>query len=107
MTEIIIIISLLILLPVTYWISKRITAKKTKRVILSQLNRGTGRMGIIKYSSGGNNAYLEVEELIVAGLRTKIIVHDVVIDRDNIEQDKHKILVKWGYSDWILTENIT
>jgi hypothetical protein len=40
MTDIIIITSLLILLPIVYWISKRITAKKTKRKILS------GRMGI-------------------------------------------------------------
>lgn len=105
MTEIIIIISLLILLPITYWISKKITAKKTKRKILSQLTKGTGRMGIVRYASG-NYAFLEVEELIVAGNRTKVRIHDVVIDRDNTEQDKSKVLKSWGGNDWIKTENI-
>jgi len=106
MTEIIIIISLLISLPIVYLVGKKISAKKTKQTILSELSGGTGRMGIIRYAKG-DYAFLEVEELIIAGNRTKIRIHDVVIDRDNAEQDKSKVLKNWGGNDWVHTENIT
>ena len=105
MTDIIIITSLLILLPIVYWISKRITAKKTKRKILSELTKGTGRMGIIRFS-GTSYGFFEVEELVVAGNRTKVILHDVIIDRDDSIQDKEKVLKKYGGNEWVNTETI-
>jgi len=105
MTDIIIITSLLILLPIVYWISKRITAKKTKRKILSELTKGTGRMGIIRFS-GTSYGFFEVEELVVAGNRTKVILHDVIIDRNDSIQDKEKVLKKYGGNEWVNTETI-
>lgn len=105
MTEIIIIISLLISLPIVYWVGKKISSKKTKQKILSELTKGTGKMGIINIKTP--YCVLEVEEIVVAGNKTKVIIHDVIIDRDGSEQDKDKVLKKWGGNDWILTERIT
>ncbi len=87
-----------------FLISKGITMKKVKAV----LNRGTGKLGIIRFEYGYDDIYgcIEVEELEIAGDLTKVIIHDVLPDRKSTVQSRGGFLKKWGKNDWVETKYI-
>lgn len=103
-TTLILSISIPVVAVISYFIGKRITKRKIKRI----LGEGTGRMGIVKYRSDymDTYAFIEVEELEVAGTRTKVRIHDVVPYRNSKVKSRNEVLNNWGQSDWILTNDI-
>jgi hypothetical protein len=101
-----IIVILIILLPISHLIGYKLGYKKSKSELNEKLNSGTGRMGIIRVSKAGAYAFLEVEEVYVAGQRTKVIIHNVSIDRESSESSPDKVLQNWGGNDWVPTGDI-
>lgn len=94
----------LICIIISFFIGKRITKKSFNKV----LSRGTGKMGIIRFEVfPGIKGYIEIEELdSVNNSLTKIIIHDVLLDRDSKETSKKDALKKWGGNDWVRTSEI-
>ncbi len=82
--------------------------KFTKKSILLSLSKGTGKMGVIRYKHSYKSifAYIEVEELETAGKLTKVIIHDVIIDRASAAISKEKVLAEWGGNDWVNTIDV-
>lgn len=103
MLILILLIGLLIGLTIGYIISKKITTKK----IYKKLNSGTGKMGLIRihnsFSSARGN--IEIEELQVAGEMTKILIHNILPDRDSKTKGED-LLKSWGCNDWVKTSII-
>jgi len=103
------------LIPITliigYLIGYLITNRKSKieiKKVYDRLRKGTGKMGIIQFhnSFSGDRGIIEIEELEVAGEMTKILIHDVIPDRNSSITKKEELLNKWGGNDWVKTHTI-
>lgn len=68
-------------------------------------SKGTGRFGIIRYSSY-RNFFIEFEELEVAGEWTKIRVIDIYQNRSSTESSTTELLKNVGFNEWVNTSSI-
>ena len=74
---------------------------------LGRTSKGTGRYGIIEYSSGYNSFFIEIEEIETAGEWTKVRLIDVYESRSSSESTTSDLLKKCGFNEWTQTKRIT
>lgn len=98
-----------VILVVSTFITFTIGKKVSKKKIYEGLNKGTGRMGIIRFHDSWSDAHgiIEVEEVDTAGDRTKVFIHKVIPDRNSKVTSESSLLKSWGGNDWVISSQIT
>jgi hypothetical protein len=92
---------ILISSTIGFIVGKKITKKK----IYKDLNKGTGRMGIIRVANSPAYGFIEIEEVDAAGEYTKVIIHNIFIDKDSSVSNE-RFIKTWGGNDWVRTNTI-